>query len=87
MRKRFDLQMKLGEVAIERVEIPTKSRDELPAVLKGLQWIYSTPEISEQIFKLLEEKVQGTKKQTGRTGMYLWHIFITIGNISLNCLY
>ena len=37
MRKRFDAQIGLGQIPIEKVSIPTKSRDELPPVLAGLQ--------------------------------------------------
>ena len=71
MRKRFETQLKLGQTPVERVEIPTKSRDELPPVLKTLQWMYSNPAISEKVFKVLEDSIQGNKKKTGRTGMDL----------------
>ena len=33
MRKRFETQLVLGQVQIEDVKIPIKSRDELPPVL------------------------------------------------------
>ena len=59
MRKRFEAQMTLGQTPIEKVKLPLKSRDELPPVLRTLQWIYTTSEISEQIFTELEEKIQG----------------------------
>jgi len=88
MRKRFDAQLKLGQIPIEEVRIPVKSRDELPPVLRTLQWIYATPEISEKIFRVLEEQVKGTKKETGRMGMYLWHILVLgIVRLALDCDY
>ena len=71
MRKHFQVQLGLGQTPIEQVKIPQKSRDELPPVLAGLQWIFTNPQIHEQIFNLLEERVCGTKKQTGRPGMDL----------------
>jgi hypothetical protein len=76
MRQRFERQLDLGQIPIEEVPIPPKSRDELPPVLRGLQWIFQTPEINEQIFQLLEQKVQGTKQATGRPGMDLWHVLV-----------
>lgn len=76
MRKRFEPQTQLGQTPIEKVAIPTRSRDELPEVLAGLQWIYQTPEVNEAVFALLEEKVIGDKKQTGRPGMDLWQILV-----------
>ena len=57
MRKRFEVQLALGKTPIERVVIPLRSRDELPPVLAGLQWIFVTPEINAQIFELLEKKI------------------------------
>ena len=76
MRSQYQLQLKLGQIPIESVKIPEKSRDELPAVLAGLQWIFKNSEVKEEIFKVLEEKVCGDKKRTGRPGMELWHILI-----------
>jgi hypothetical protein len=58
----------LGRTPIERVVLPVRSRDELPPVLAGLQWIFQTPELNRQVFDLLEEKVVGGKKATGRPG-------------------
>jgi hypothetical protein len=68
MRKRFEVQLALGKTPIERVVLPTRSRDELPPVLAGLQWIFQTPEINCQIFDLLEKKVVAGKQATGRPG-------------------
>lgn len=76
MRKRFEPQIVLGQTPIEKVVLPTKSRDELPAVLAGLQWIYRTPQLNEAVFRLLEERIIGDKKPTGRPGMDLWHILV-----------
>lgn len=75
-------------MAIENVKLPQKSRDELPPVLRALQWIYTTPTISEQIFKLLEETIQKGKKETGRYGMDLWHVLVLgVVRLALNCDY
>ena len=88
MRNRFEVQLRFNQTPIEHVKIPTKSRDELPPVLAALQWIFITPEINEQIFKLLEDKVCGAKKQTGRPGMDLWHILVLgVVRLTLDCDY
>lgn len=75
MRQRFEQQMRLSTIAIRDVKFPLKSRDELPPVLKALQYIFVTPELNEKVFALLEEKIC-TKKKTGRKGMDLWHLFV-----------
>ena len=88
MRKRFDPCLELGQTRIEKVVIPLKSRDELPPTLRGLQWIYQNPELNELVFTLLEEKIIGDKKETGRPGMDLWHILVLgVVRLTLNCNY
>jgi transposase, IS5 family len=76
MRQRFEQQSTIGITAIPEVTFPLRSRDELPPVLKGLQYIFITPEINGQVFELLEKKICGGKKRTGRKGMDLWHILV-----------
>jgi IS5 family transposase len=88
MRKRFEVQLALGKTPIERVVLPTRSRDELPPVLAGLQWIFQTPEINCQIFDLLEKKVVAGKQATGRPGLDLWHILVLgVVRLALDCDY
>jgi hypothetical protein len=89
MRKRFDVQLALGRTPIERVALPARSRDELPPVLAGLQWIFQTPEINSQVFDLLEKKVvSGKKATTGRPGLDLWHILVLgVVRLALDCDY
>ena len=88
MRKRFDAQIGLWQTPIENVAIPEKSRDELPPILAGLQWIFITPEINEEIFGLLEEKVVVGRSDTGRPGMDLWHILVLgVVRLGLDCDY
>ena len=77
MRKRFAPNLELGQTPIEKVFIPTKSRDELPPTLAALQWIYKTPELNELVFTLLEEKVIGDKQNT-HIDEYWIYIYIYI---------
>jgi len=88
MRKRFATDLEFGQTPIENVFIPTRTRDELPPTLAGLQWIYKTPELNELVFSLLEDKVIGDKQNTGRPGMDLWHILVLgVVRLTLNCNY
>ncbi len=74
MRKRFELQHELGIRAIEDIEIPTKSRDELPPVLMALQHIFVNTELSEQVFGIIEQRI--VPQKMGKPGLSLWEIFV-----------
>jgi len=88
MRQRFEVQLALGRTPIERVNIPLKSRDELPPILAGLQWVFQTPEVNEAIFALLEAKLTEGKKATGRPGLDLWQILVLgVVRLGLDCDY
>jgi len=88
MRQRFARQLALGQPPIEAVPIPPKSRDALPPVLRGLQWIFQTPEVNEQVGQRLEQKIQGTKQATGRPGMDLWHVLVFgVVRLAFDCDY
>lgn len=76
MRQRFEQQYSLGVEPISEVHIRVKCRDEMPPILIALQKIFSTPELNEQIFEVLEDTFCKTKKNTGRQGMNLWHILV-----------
>jgi len=78
----------LGQTPIEKVPLPLKSRDELPPLLAGLQWIFQTPEVNAQIFALLEKKLLAGKKATGRPGLDLWQILVLgVVRLGLDCDY
>ena len=53
MRKRFDTQLGFNQKPIEQVKLPKKSRDEMPPVLAGLQWMFITPQVNEAVFSIL----------------------------------
>ena len=84
MRTVKDPQMQLGEVDISQIKFDPKSRDDIPQILKGLQYIYTTLPVREEIFKLLEQHILPDKnKSNGRPGMELWTIFV-MGVLRLN---
>ena len=58
MGKVENSQMEFGEIAIGEIHTQAKSRDDLPAMRKGIQYIYVSPQIRRRIFALLTEKVR-----------------------------
>lgn len=84
MRVVKNIQMQMGEVDISEIKFDPRSRDELPQILKGLQYIYTNIPIREEIFKLLETHIAPKiDKKNGRPGMELWKIFV-LGALRLN---
>ena len=77
MRQTRKSQLALGEARIEDIKLDHKSRDDIPAVLLGLQHLYSHEETREKLFSLLEEHIlPGTNRNVGRPGMELWRILV-----------
>lgn len=76
MRQRYSPQPDFTVTPIEKIQLPTRSRDELPPILAGLQWIWLHPTLKAELFALLEARLLAGKKATGRTGMDLWQILV-----------
>ena len=69
--------MQLGEVDISKITFDQKSRDDIPKILKALQYLYTDLEIREKLFKILEKYLLPEKdKKNGRPGMEHWRIFV-----------
>ncbi len=76
MRHAFESQPDLQITPIEKIRLPLTSRDELPPILAGLQWLWMHSALKAEIFTLLEAKILAGKKATGRIGMDLWQILV-----------
>ena len=77
MRQTRKSQLALGEARIENIELDYKSRDDIPAVLLGLQHLYSHKQTRDKLFSLLEEHIlPGANRNVGRPGMELWRILV-----------
>lgn len=77
MRIVKNLQMQIGEIDISQIKFNPKSRDDIPQVLRGLQYIYVNIPVREEIFSLLEKNISPKiNKNNGRPGMALWKIFV-----------
>ena len=84
MRKTLDDQMTFGETDISQIKFSPKSRDDIPPLVKGLQYIYIQKETREKIFDILEKKIAPkVDKSNGRPGMELWKILV-MGILRLN---
>ena len=84
MRKSIPAQLQLGELDIANITFNTRSRDDIPQLLQGLQYLYRDPELRAQIFTTLS-KLTSSKinTQLGRPGMDWWKILV-MGTIRLN---
>lgn len=83
MRKHFEKQTELGLELIADVDLSMRSRDQLPKLLAGLQYIFVNSEVNHSVFELLEKKIYSKSNHTGRPGMSLWEIFV-LGVVRLN---
>lgn len=77
MRTVLPQQLQLGQSDIAAIQFDVRSRDDIPQILQGLQYIYVTPELRESVFSILEGLVpEGTSSERGRPGMDLWKVFV-----------
>lgn len=87
MRTVKNPQMQIGEVDISQIQFDSRSRDDIPKILKGLQYIYCNADIRKEIFDLLENNFSTTiDKRNGRPGMDIWKVFVMgVLRLDLNC--
>ena len=76
MRQLFQAQPDLQLTPIEKIRLPLRSRDELPPLLAGLQWLWRHPTLKADILALLEARILAGKQATGRPGLDLWQILV-----------
>ena len=76
MRHPYQAEPDLQITPIEKIRLPRRSRDELPPILAGLQWLWMHPTLRAEVLALLEAAVLAGKQATGRTGMDLWQILV-----------
>lgn len=91
MRTVLHPQLLLGEEDIARIQLDPKSRDDIPQLLAGLQYIYATPDLRQRVFTILEEvipqrvgpdKTGPASPDKGRPGMEQWRILV-LGTLRL----
>jgi len=62
MRKRFEVQISIGQLPISGLLINPKSKNALEQVIAALKEIYCHPEYSEKIFSVLEKSLSGKSR-------------------------
>ena len=76
-------------MAIENIRFDSRSRDDIPAILRGLQYIYTNPQTRKELFSLLEKQfLPEFNLYVGRPGMDIWRV-VVLGVLKqgLNCDY
>lgn len=87
MRQVIDPQLKLSVEDIAAINLDSSSRDDIPQILRGLQHIFTNPEIRAAVFIILQEILPESMAQNappgqkadpdnGRPGMSQWTIFV-----------
>ena len=77
MRKVISERSYLGSTDIGAIYLDPKSRDDIPAILTGLQAIYLDEGARTKLFRLLDAHVLPSRSRTtGRPGMDLWRILV-----------
>jgi len=80
MRHARNPQPKLGEVRIEDIEPNPKSRDDIPALPIGLQYLHSQEAFRDRLFALMDAHLlPGIDRTVGRPGMEMWRIMVMGG--------
>jgi hypothetical protein len=84
MRATTKLQMQLGELDIANIRLDPRSRDDIPQLLRGLQYLYTDKKLREKIFEVLAKLTpESVNPETGRPGMDGWKILV-MGTLRLN---
>jgi hypothetical protein len=88
MRQVMPKQLQLGEVDISSIQLDNRSRDDIPQLLRGLQYLYEDKSRREQVFAILEKLTGDVDAGLGRPGMPLWKILVLGAlRLNLNCDY
>ena len=77
-------QMEFGQTDISAIRFDLRCRDEIPQLLRGLQFIYGKPEVRNEVFSILETEVPARDVRNGRPGMHLWQILV-LAVLRANC--
>ena len=76
MRKRFELQMGIGQTPISGISINPKSKNALDQLIAALKEIYCNVEYNDKVFCIIEKYMSSVDRKNGRPGMNLWILFV-----------
>ena len=67
----------IDQMEMLALQLDEKSRDDIPPLLRGLQHLFLTSELREQVFAILDTMfAPSIDRNNGRPGMDLWSIFV-----------
>ena len=85
MRSVINDQMILGETSIPSIQFDLSTRDEIPQLLMGLQYIYTNKALYKTVFEHLEQLTPpDVDPNIGRAGMNYWTVLV-FGTLRLVC--
>ena len=79
----------IEDMQIDQIELELNSRDDIPQVLRGLQYIFLNPTLLHKVLTILDGLFPETVDlDNGRPGMDRWSIFVMgVLRLNLNCDY
>ena len=79
----------MAEMQVDQANLDSHSRDDIPQILRGLQYIFLNPILLEQVLKILNGLFPKEIDLTnGRPGMDMWSILVMgVLRLNLNCDY
>ena len=85
MRKAFAKQTRLDCQRVTEVKLNLNCRDEIIPILRGLQHVYSQPQLRDEILALVAQDVnEHARDDRGRAGLDYWQI-VVLAAVRLGC--
>jgi len=85
MRKAFAKQTRLDCQRVTQVKVNLNCRDEIVPILRGLQHVYSQPQLRDEILALVAQDVnEHARGDRGRAGLDYWQI-VVLAAVRLGC--
>ena len=77
----------IEDTQVDRIELELNSRDDIPQVLRGLQYIFLNPTLLQEALTVLDGLFpEAVDLDHGRPGMDRWSIFVMgVLRLNLNC--
>ena len=77
MRRTHDTQFTFDRLSVRDIQLNPENRDSIVSVLRGLQHLYSVPDLRERVLTLVGDDIgQHCDLEKGREGFSLWQITV-----------
>ncbi len=85
MRRTHDTQFTFDRLSVQDIQLNPENRDSIVSVLRGLQHLYSVPDLRERVLTLVGDDIgQHCDLEKGREGFSLWQITV-LSAVRLGC--